>query len=357
VSLLCGVLLSTLLGGSAEAVRKRPGRVANNHQWSIGEPVSFENLTLFPVMSNRSTTAGAGFITLEQGLRAGAVKVRELRDRNGDDDAEVNRLMVTNRSGKTLILIAGEMLLGGKQDRIIANDCLVASSRRPVQVEVFCVERGRWDEESRFGRSSNVSAGPETIGGAASVAPPSAGVFASAGVIASNTVREKAQTEKDQSQVWAEVQRVEQVTVTGSPTHTLNAVYEDKKVKESITPYERAFRGKLTSRNIVGIVAAVSGKLVSADVFANHALFRAYWPKLLKSLSLEASNATTSEGAGPDKASAQAFLLQSEGEVAQSRKSSYRLLERQSDDEASFELITPAARAPVLVHFNKVKKN
>ena len=32
----------------------------------------------------------------------------------------MNRLALTNKSGKALILIAGEMILGGKQDRIVS---------------------------------------------------------------------------------------------------------------------------------------------------------------------------------------------------------------------------------------------
>ena len=131
--------------------------------WRIGTPITFERLTIFPVITDQPTASNE-FITLDQGLRSGSVTITEL-GANGrarrigrrqlSDGAEVNKLALTNNSGKTLVLIAGEMILGGKQDRIVGHDCVIEASNTPVPLDVFCVEHGRWSGPSAFGQSES----------------------------------------------------------------------------------------------------------------------------------------------------------------------------------------------------------
>src|SRR5215813_196491 len=125
--------------------------------WQLGQPVTYENLTIFPVVSNGKTSSEE-FITLDEGLRTKTVKVTEIganaqrttrpryssqrqnvaqQDSDIGDDAEVNRVLVTNKSGKTLVLIAGEIIIGGKQDRIVGEDCIISATNKPVPVNVF----------------------------------------------------------------------------------------------------------------------------------------------------------------------------------------------------------------------------
>src|SRR5205085_7274600 len=60
------------------------------------------------------------------------------------DGAEVNRLVLVNNSKRPLILLAGEIVTGGKQDRVIGKDRLVPAESDPIDLSVFCVEPGRW---------------------------------------------------------------------------------------------------------------------------------------------------------------------------------------------------------------------
>ena len=53
---------------------------------------------------------------------------------------DVNRLVIYNRSGRKLLLLAGEMVVGGKQDRIVQKDRIVPPSDHPYDLDVFCVE-------------------------------------------------------------------------------------------------------------------------------------------------------------------------------------------------------------------------
>ena len=58
--------------------------------------------------------------------------------------AQVNQLVLINNSKRPLLLLAGEIVTGGKQDRIIGKDRLVPAESDPVDLSVFCVEPGRW---------------------------------------------------------------------------------------------------------------------------------------------------------------------------------------------------------------------
>src|SRR5512147_764239 len=57
---------------------------------------------------------------------------------------EVNRLVLVNNSNRPLLLLAGEIVTGGKQDRVIGKDRIVPAHSDPVDLSVFCVEPGRW---------------------------------------------------------------------------------------------------------------------------------------------------------------------------------------------------------------------
>ena len=352
--------------------------------WRLGAPVSFGNLTVFPVIGDESVDT-RNFITLDEGLRSGKIIITEIgahgrsrRIRPGSqasDNAEVNKLMLTNRSGKTLVLIAGEMVVGGKQDRIVGHDCLVASSNTPVPLDVFCVEPGRWNTDAAFGQSRNVEpsqvrsarrdsgrgvgTGHGTGGGYAAGGSPG-GVMAfslPSDTIAPSNVREKAQAAKDQNRVWAEVAKTARENNTSSATGKLAAVFDDRQVNTKLEDYHRAFANKLSETNIVGVVVAVGGQLRSADVFATHSLFGVYWPKLLRSYSLEAAGAVMPAGAVIEASAAEAFLSRAEGAKTTNGQSRvYRLVEHQSDKDASFELVIPSTPSASPIHFNKVRK-
>lgn len=359
---LCAVSLACYwYGRTAEA---KSGRTANvirtvapaagspaRADWRLGSPSSYKNLTVFPVIG-AEPASGAEFITLDEGLRSGKVVITELGAdgnaraivRRGNDRAEVNRLAVTNNSGKTLVLIAGEMILGGKQDRIVGHDCIIESSAAPVPLDVFCVEHGRWSGAASFGQDTAGSGQVKTSMVGMTAAP-----------MALPKIREKAQAKKNQSDVWSEVAKTVTVNGASTSTGTLTSVYQDKRVNARLAEYESAFAGKLSANDVIGVVAAVGGRIISADVFANHSLFQAYWPKMLKSYALEAVG-TSASAAQVSKSDAEAFLARVEGSSASGGHDGvYRLAENQSTADASFEL-EYTRKTPTLIHFNRVSK-
>ena len=177
-SLAFGCSLSGLNAQAITSGQTSPKRLAAElplvQEWKLGTAVKFENLTIFPVTASR-WPATDQFITLDEGLKSGQVKITEMgaEARQGRESqsgaqsqAEVNRVSLSNSSGKPLLLIAGEMLLGGQQDRIDASDRIVPSSQAPTQLAVFCVEPGRWNGAEQFGltaRSDHLAGGAQAI--------------------------------------------------------------------------------------------------------------------------------------------------------------------------------------------------
>jgi hypothetical protein len=340
--------------------------------WRLGTPVKHENLTIFPVLTDEPANTDE-FITLDAGIRSGKVKVTEMsaastRTRRiplrqnaqsnqaaqqevfvQSEGAEVNRVQVINNSGKTLVLIAGEIILGGKQDRIVGHDCIVASTNAPVPIDVFCVEHGRW-QASSSGRGNHTSV---TSGAGASAG---AAFEPAKEVMAAPKVRANAQATKSQSEVWSEVAEKVSKNHVSTSTGTLNSVYDNKRVSAKLTAYQSAIKTRFADKTIVGAVVAINGRVVSADVFASPQLFQAYQAKLLKSYALEAISADKTAHQEVKVSDAENFLSRSDGsESAVEKDGVYRLAEKQSGSDASFEL-EHTAKSAKLIHFNRVMK-
>lgn len=287
------------------------GKGESPNEWRVLEPVRYENLTVFPIVS-RQTADTAAFTTLDEGLSSGEVVVSEaggdvmMRSRDGrpisvpQPGASVNQLVLINRGSKPLLLLAGELVSGGKQDRIIAKDRIVPPGAAPLPLDVFCVENGRW--------SSGVQ-------------------FTSGKMIVHPSVREQAALDHEQDKVWAAVRngtvasvpldgRSTQAAATpgqtsqtvrvpaaaladaitkGAPTQSYQKLYKSPQVggpadsfaDEVQKRFDRA-TSKLKGEAVVGVVVAYGGEVAWGDVFASSSLFERYWPKLLRSYVVEA---------------------------------------------------------------------
>ena len=131
-------------------------------EYHVLPPVTKGNLSIFPVVGGPEY-ATAQLLTLDEGLRSGAVVVTEAGSLQGlvrpgtriprHSGAEVNRLVLINNSDHPLLLLAGEVVTGGKQDRVIGVDRIVPPKSGPIDLSVFCVEPGRWVASSEhFGQ-------------------------------------------------------------------------------------------------------------------------------------------------------------------------------------------------------------
>src|SRR5207302_4690213 len=259
-------------------------------EYKVLAPIRHGSLTVFPIVAAKSFDTSE-FLTLDEGLRSGDVvvtesgSIRSMMRRHSRpipvENAQVNQLVLVNNSKRPLLLLAGEIVTGGKQDRVIGKDRIVPAESDPVDLSVFCVEPGRWtaaDGKYNFGTAR---------GG-------------SAGLFAAPAVRSKAMVAKDQQQVWDEVRKsqhamAETVVVNGAAaqvnsTSSYARVMGNKEVAKQVDsvaePMQRNYESvirQLRDKNAVGVVVAVNGEVVWADLFASTQLLQKYWPKLVRS--------------------------------------------------------------------------
>jgi len=283
---------------SSNASPGQPPKPENG--WRLLEPVSYENITIFPVVSAVEQDTKA-FLTLDEGLASGDVLISEqggegmIRRRDSrpvsiQEDADgpsVNGLVLINRSKRPLLLLAGELVSGGKQDRIIAKDRIVPPGGDPLPINVFCVEHGRWSAGSQFSAAQTM------------VHP---------------SVREQAAVKQDQREVWAAVssgtmaaaseaapaarlnsRAIRDAISSNAPTQSYAKIYKESKVGASVEGFveemqKRFARGTsgLKGERVVGVVVAYGGEVAWSDIFASGPLFQQYWGKLLRSYAVEA---------------------------------------------------------------------
>ena len=74
------------------------------------------------------------------------------------EEPQVNRLMVTNQSNKALLVPEGTVLRGARQTRTLCRDFLVLPGRSR-ELDVMCVEQGRWGGEGDATMNGRVPAG------------------------------------------------------------------------------------------------------------------------------------------------------------------------------------------------------
>jgi sulfur carrier protein ThiS len=118
--------------------------------------------------------------------------------------------------------------------------------------------------------------------------------------------------------------------------------------------YESVIR-QLRDKNAVGVVVAVNGEIVWADIFASTQLLQKYWPKLARSYATEAV-VTRAKGGEASSKQAQKFLNELEGrhETAETEPGIYRQTEITGDGFKVFELTSLLPRTGFAVHVAKM---
>jgi hypothetical protein len=321
--------------------------------YKVLEPIRHNNLTIFPVVTNR-THDTKDFLTLDEGLRSGEVVVSEggmiqplIRGRQHPmpPGPQVNQLVLVNNSRRPLLLLAGEILTGGKQDRVVGKDRIVPAESDPIDLGVFCVEPHRWvGAKSSFGSFHSQMAQP--------------------------SVRKSAMADQDQRKVWSEVgnsatrmaalvpRAAAQLQATSSYAGVMGNDEVKQRVEAVAAPLEQSYQGvmrELRDRNAVGVVVAVNDQIVWADIFASTVLLEKYWPKLVRSYAAEALTRSTASD-HPDLKIAQAYLQNFEArrETVENEPGLYRRTELEGDGFTAFELTTLLPGTGFDIHIAKM---
>src|SRR5437879_3113240 len=189
--------------------------------------------------------------------------------------------------------------------------------------------------------------------------------------MAQTAVRARAMSDKDQAKVWSEVRNAQAGVASRLPaaaasevagTSSYARVMQNEEVKQQVDsiaePIQRNYQSliqQLRERNAVGVVVAVNGEMIWADIFASTALLEKYWPKLVRSYAAEAF-VTNAKGRETDVKSAQEFLDVMEGrrETVESEPGLYRHTEITGDGFKAFELTALLPKTGFDLHLAKM---
>ena len=222
-------------------------------------------LRLYPIVANETFRTAHNDIgqavPLNKALQDGRLKIEEQAG-----GAEVNTLQAVNTSSDTIYMMQGEVIVGGQQDRMLAQDVLIPPGAR-MDIAAFCVEHGRWSENGSGSKFTS------TIG------------------FAAQDVRKAAAVEKEQTMVWEKVADNMKASEAASPSGSYADMMEDAEFQADRARYRDKLKDLPASCiGMVGVVAVSGDKVIGCDVFATEALFKQAYPQLIDAYIAEALN-------------------------------------------------------------------
>lgn len=286
----------------------------------LGAPITFKQLTVFPIVQAAAAVDKTQYLTLSEGLKQKLVAVSELAG-----GGSVNTLLVANKSEKPLLILGGEVVLGGQQDRILGQDTIVPAHEE-MRLTVYCVEHGRWS-----GRRG----------------------FDSAQGMADTKIRVRAKYHANQSQVWEEVAKKNGMLKIQNSTGTYRNIAAGDEGRKALDPYRQNVGGRMAklpeAGKVVGVVASVNGRVTSVEVFAKPELFAAYRDKLLDSIYMGAADAPVVVAEPPKAEAIGAFIKKAKAAPAHkvSEGKAGKTTAANVDGEDISTVESPASPAPV----------
>lgn len=244
--------------------------VSGSVSQKISGPFTSSNLSVF-LIHGKDNSKFQKFLTLQEALSKGQVVVKET--------GNVNQLAIQNNGTVAVFVQSGDIVKGGRQDRTMQYDMILPPKSGLVPINSFCVEHGRWSkrgaEDATAFKDSNYQ-------------------------LANKSLKMAAKYSGDQQQVWDSVAKfssagfekahVSRAQALASPSSSsLQMALENNKVQASTKKYVKDLEKIVDGRSdVVGYAFAINGKINSVDVYANNALFKKMWPKLINSSATEA---------------------------------------------------------------------
>jgi hypothetical protein len=343
--LTLGVVLFSIIAGVGmvmNAQRRSTGHSLKPAQIQAGDyrlsgPFTHNNLQIF-LVHGKNTLQGT-FLTLQEAMVQKKVVVYETKS--------VNELSIQNLSDEDIYVQSGDIVKGGQQDRMIGVDLIVPRRSGKMPIAAFCVEHGRWS-----GRGNERSS-----------------VFSSSSdIVSTKEIKLAAKLSNSQGGVWESVtvaqdklsQNVGARVNSSVSASSLQLAVENRKVQETADGYIKALSNIVNgSKDVIGYVFAINGKVNSADVYGSNSLFKKLWPKLLKANAIEAIAELQKDKFAPAKPEhARTFLSEGENAKASEKEVSARVgLVTAEDEKNIFFETRDRANKDAWIHRNYIKKN
>ena len=265
-SLALGILAVRLLGLGPELPPDEidpPKRTQN-----LSGPYTHKNLTVY-LVHGEDVLTGKTPLTLEEAMERKLVKVHETSD--------VDELEIENVSSTDEVYVqAGDIVKGGKQDRVLTVDLIVPARSGRMPIDSFCVEHGRWQ--------ARASESPEAFSASSESVP-------------SKELKLAAKHTRSQTEVWDKVEKAQGGLSMAANTNVASNVsrsslqlsLENSVVRANAGEYIDAIRSIVAGKSdVIGFVFAINGEINSSDTYGSSELFAKLWPKLLRATAIEA---------------------------------------------------------------------
>ncbi len=306
--LIITVAAFLLLALAAMAVSQQ-----NDSDHKLSGPYVHENLSIFLVHDNSSEDS-ENLISLKDAMEKGYVTVNET--------GNVGELTVSNNSHYRIYIQSGDLVKGGRQDRLLRHDLVLEPNAGEVPLKSFCVEHGRWSGRSgadamKFESSENMVVGKD--------------------------IKLAVNLEADQQKVWDNIARMQsgEIMMRGGRSGSLVLMMDSAEHQNLQQPYIQAIKEQMDEdNNAVGMVVVINGEINCADIYRSHDLFEMQFDKLLKSAAIEAV-AVKGESQSPivSISDVQTWLDEAENATAEVQEVAVNMqtVVRETDNLISFE--------------------
>jgi len=225
----------------------------------LGDELMVGGLSVFALTGERET--GPAYLTGPEAFEAGLIQVSEL------DPPEVLSLAIFNLALVPILLVEGEMLVGGDQNRTMNVTVLCPPQVRTV-VPVSCVEAGRWGKRRIVSASSKHAPGSLRAAKTANLEPRS---------------DDASSRRSDQGLIWDEVERQSTAHDVFSATSALDDVQEE--IEDRLAP-ELEKIGTVPGQ--IGVICTIGDQVVGLDLFDKPSTLERYLRGIIAGHALDA---------------------------------------------------------------------
>lgn len=238
----------------------------------VSEPIEVGSMRVFGLRRDRPSDLH--YLTLDEALEAKTIEVQELTE-----SGVVGQLLVYNRGDDRVLIVAGEHLVGAKQNRVI-NASIMLDGRTKTVIDVSCVEAGRWSY-----RSKHFHAGP---------AMSYAKLRRDMSKQAYSGLRNSGRPVSDQHQVWREIDDKMRRMGSLSPSNAMSKMFED--CAEQLEDMERKVG---IGADWSGVAVAIRGLIAGVDLFDQPSTLTKVWRKILRSYATDALESPAADSKTP----------------------------------------------------------
>lgn len=228
---------------------------------STDEPLIRKNMVIYPILGHDRKLPTV--ISLDEALEKNFLRVREV-----GDSGSVPELLISNRSEYHILILEGEEVIGGKQNRVF-NTSLLVMPGMELKAGVACSEAGRWNEQGEnFTSSENLISSSIRSGSRRAV---------------TMNLREHGVARTDQSQVWEGIQCMSAAYDSQSATSAYREIKDGARAR--LADYTRDL---FPARGQVGAFFEVNGKPLGMEIIHPSDLWVWNMVKIVESFATEA---------------------------------------------------------------------